>query len=253
MTGRCRVNGPRNDVRCQWYGDWQRRAGAIIAIVGAAIALSSANAARPVVQVDLALVLALDVSGSVDQDEFDLQRRGLAKAFLNPEVLAAVRRGANKRIAVTVVQWAGFGHQHVSVPWTVIGDAGSASEFAARLAGMNRRYPGGVTHLTGVISFATRLALDVPYAAQRRVIDVSGDGENNVDKEPDEARDAAVRAGVTVNGLAIVNADADLPVYYRARVIGGPGAFVVTATDYEDFPRAILLKLLREIDRQFTT
>jgi Protein of unknown function (DUF1194) len=247
------LSGLRKDARYQWLCGWQRRAGAVVAIACAAIVLSSAHAARPTANVDLALVLALDVSGSVDEDEFDLQRQGLAKAFLNPAIIAAIRSGANKRIAVTVVQWAGFGHQHVSLPWTVIGDTGSASRFAARLAVMRRRYPGGVTHLTGVMEFATRLVLAAPFVAERQVIDISGDGENNVEKEPDEARNAAVRAGVTVNGLAIVNANADLLAYYRARVIGGPGAFVVSATDYDDFPRAILLKLLREIDRQFTT
>lgn len=247
------MDGLRKTARCQRRGGWRFRVGAVVATACAMIIVSAAHAQRSLSDVDLVLVLALDVSGSVDEDEFDLQRQGLAKAFRHPAVIAAIRRGAKKRIAVSVVQWAGFGQQKVSLPWTMIGDAAGGSELAARLAMMRRQYPDGVTHITGVIGFATRLALAAPFNSYRRVIDVSGDGENNVDKEPDEARDAAVLAGLTVNGLAIVNADADLPAYYRARVIGGVGAFVVTATDYEDFPRAILLKLLQEIDQPATT
>jgi hypothetical protein len=198
--------------------------------------------------VDLALVLALDVSGSVDEDEFDLQKNGLALAFRHPEVIEAIRSGRSKRIAVSVVQWAGFKGQHVSVPWTIVGDTSSASGFADRITRLQRRFPEGPTHISGVIEFATRMIRAAPFAAQRHVIDVSGDGVNNVGGgEPTAERDAAVALGITINGLVILNATTNLDQYFRTNVIGGSAAFVVTADDYDDYPRAILLKLLHEI------
>ena len=228
----------------------------MVGIVSAALCLTSmisiyaqGNAAS---KVDLVLVLALDVSGSVDEDEFELQRRGLETAFRHPLVVAAIQRGRAGRIAVAAVQWAGYHNQHVAVPWSIIENSPSAARFADRLATMPRHFPDGPTHLSGIIRFATNLARKAPFQPARRVIDISGDGKNNIGDPPARARDEAIRSGMTINGLPVLNASEALEKYYRSQVIGGPGAFVISAADYEDYPRAILRKLLREIELQLT-
>jgi hypothetical protein len=200
--------------------------------------------------VDLILVLALDVSSSVDRKEFELQRRGLSTAFRHPQVIKAILRGRSRRIAVATVQWAGYRQQAVVLPWTVIANAAEALAYAERIGSMSRAYPDGATHLGGIIEAGSALALTAPFAALRRVIDISGDGVDNVGGQPRKERAAAVAAGLTINGLAIANEVSGLPDYFRDYVIGGPGAFVMTAQDYDDFPRAILQKLIREIETQ---
>jgi Protein of unknown function (DUF1194) len=199
-------------------------------------------------KVDLALVLALDVSGSVDRAEFALQRDGLAIALQHRRVIEAIARGPEGQIAVAVVQWGGLDEQSVSVPWTIISDHASAARFAQQLVRAPRRYMDGGTHISGLIRFATRFAIGAPVSAARRVIDISGDGIDNVQYSTHGARDGATRVGLTINGLAILNEDAKLDVYYKANVIGGPHAFVMTAQNYQDYAAAILRKLLREID-----
>ena len=224
----------------------------LMVVAGAAIALTSTSLnVRSTMNVDLVLVLALDVSASVDRREFDLQKNGLAEAFRHRSVLEAIQRGQNKRIAVTAVQWSGYQDQFVSIPWQVVGDASSAATFAERLSNMPRRHPDGFTHIAGAIQFSMRLVRSAPFTAGRQVIDVSGDGSNNVHPPPQAARDAAVGTGITVNGLAIVGEAVGLDEYYRANVIGGPGAFVIRALNYDDYDEAILLKLLREISFKF--
>ncbi|MFY0614632.1 MAG: DUF1194 domain-containing protein [Hyphomicrobiaceae bacterium] len=200
------------------------------------------------IKVDLALVLALDISASVDDREFNLQKLGLAAALTNPKVLDAIKFGSNKRIAVTVVQWAGYRQQFVSVPWQLIGDAENAQEFAADLSAMGRRETLGFTHIGGAIRFSAQLLEPMQLAADRRVVDISGDGTNNVSPRPQSARDNAVRSGITINGLAIANEVRDLNAYYRNTVIGGPGAFVIVAQDYSDYEKAMIQKLVREIN-----
>lgn len=224
----------------------------LAAVIGAAIVLLSTSLnVRSTMTVDLVLVLALDVSASVDRREFDLQKDGLAEAFRHPSVLDAITRGQNKRIAVTVVQWSGYRDQTVSVPWQVVADANSAEKFAQSLSGMLRRHPDGFTHIAGAIEYSMRLVRSAPFTAGRMVIDVSGDGSNNVHPPPQALRDAAVRAGMTVNGLAIVNEAVGLDDYFRKNVIGGPGAFVIRAHSFDDYAEAIRLKLLREISFKF--
>ena len=225
------------------------RSWASITVAALAILLATPDSVRSTNKVDLILVLALDVSGSVNDREYELQKTGLVRAFRHPSVIEAISQGHTKRIAVTAVQWAGFREQVISVPWTVIAGPNGAAEFADRLAAMRRRYayPLGVTHISGIIRFGTEIALAAPYAADRRVVDISGDGKNNVNESPEAARDDAVVAGLTVNGLAIINETPDLTTYYRETVIGGPGAFVITANDYDDYARSILRKLIREI------
>ncbi|MGI9478980.1 MAG: DUF1194 domain-containing protein [Hyphomicrobiaceae bacterium] len=224
----------------------------LMVVAGAAIALTSTSLnVRSTMNVDLVLVLALDVSASVDRREFDLQKNGLAKAFRHRSVLEAIQRGQNKRIAVTAVQWSGYQDQFVSIPWQIVGDASSAAAFAEHLSNMPRRLPDGFTHIAGAIQFSMRLVRTAPFSSGRQVIDVSGDGSNNVHPPPQAARDAAVAAGITVNGLAIVGEAAGLDEYYRKNVIGGPGSFVIQALNYDDYDEAILRKLLREISFKF--
>ena len=218
-----------------------------LALVGLMVALL-ALPVRANSNVDLVLVLALDVSSSVDAREFDIQKNGLVLAFRHAAVVAAIQRGRHKRIAVTAVQWAGYRQQRVMVPWMVVGTRAEAARFSDRLAGMPRAYPDGATHLSGVIRFASNLALEAPHAAVRRVIDISGDGKDNVRGSPQQARDLAVAQGVTINGLAIANETPDLFDYYRTKIIGGPSAFALAVTDYDTYPAAILRKLVREID-----
>lgn len=203
--------------------------------------------------VDLALVLGVDISSSVDKEEYALQRRGLAEALRRPEVLAAIRSGALKKIAITVVQWTDYESQVVIVPWMVISDEKSAARASRRVAEMVRFFGGHATHIAGMIQFGNWLLRTTPFAARRKVIDISGDGYDNVTDAPGRQRDAAVADGVTINGLVIENEEKDLHAYYRDFVIGGPGAFVIRTPRYEDFGDAMEKKLIREISPKYLT
>ena len=209
--------------------------------------LSLPGTGRSTTTVDLVLVLALDASHSVDDREFELQRDGLANAFRHPSVVDAIQRGRHRRIGVAVMQWAGEAEQALSVPWTAIASPSQADAFAARIAQLRRRFFDGSTHIAGAIQVANHLTQTAPFAAARRVVDISGDGINTVGNSPQGTRDAALRTGLTINGLAITNETYDLAEYYRISVIGGPNAFVIQADNYDDYARAILEKLLREI------
>ncbi|MFY0614655.1 MAG: DUF1194 domain-containing protein [Hyphomicrobiaceae bacterium] len=220
----------------------------LLGLIGVAFSGMSPQPGRATGAVDLVLVLALDVSSSVDAQEFAIQKAGLVEAFRHAAVAAAIRRGRYQRIAVTAVQWAGYDQQQIMVPWMVVGDQAAALRFATQLAAMPRAYPDGATHVSGIIAFSTKLALAAPFTVVRRVIDISGDGIDNVKGSPRQARDAAIGQGMTINGLAIANETPDLVDYYRANVIGGPSAFVLAVRDYQAYPRAILRKLVREIE-----
>jgi len=198
-------------------------------------------------EVDLQLVLAVDASGSVDQTRFELQREGYAAAFRSRQVLEAIRSGPNQAIAVTMVQWTGPALQIQVVPWTRLGDEESAAAFADAIAGTPRQLFGGGTSISGAIDYAMTLWRASPYQSTRRVIDISGDGENNRGRPASFARDEAVRAGVGINGLPILALEPELDRYYEDNVIGGPGAFVVAAQNYDTFAAAILRKLITEI------
>jgi hypothetical protein len=197
--------------------------------------------------VDLALVLAVDASGSVDRVRFELQKQGYVAAFRHPRVSAAIQSGPLQSIAVIMMQWTGPALQVVTVPWTKISDAASASAFADKIAEAPRALFGGGTSISGAIDSSMALLFDNPYRATRRVIDISGDGSNNRGRFVDQARDEAVRAGVGINGLPILALEPDLDRYFRENVIGGPGAFVIAARDFETFGEAILKKLIAEI------
>jgi hypothetical protein len=207
-------------------------------------------------QPDIAIILAVDVSRSIDYDEFQLQRRGYAEAFQNPAVITAIRGTPHGSVAVAFMEWAGADFQRVVIPWTVISDAESGQLFAEQLLREPRSFYGW-TSISGAIDYSMRMFEALPFQAQRRVIDVSGDGINNSGRPSAAARDEAVRRGIAINGLVIMN-NAPNPGYgsafqpaldefYRENVIGGPGAFVVAVDDFESFAYAILNKLIREI------
>ena len=219
------------------------RIGRNIAVI--AIALWGVPAPLSAQQVvGLELVLAVDSSGSVDNDEFELQRRGLAEAFRDPVVVAAIRSSGG--VAVSLVQWAGPDEQGVDVAWFTVTDGKSAAALADRIAATERRYY-GTTAITAMLAGAVAMLRGNRIAGLRQVIDISGDGPNNSGQDPDGVRDWAVAAGITVNGLAILNEDSTLDRYYRDHVIGGLGAFLVDARDYHAFAAAIRTKLIREI------
>lgn len=198
--------------------------------------------------VDLELFLAVDVSASVDAGEYSLQMRGIAAAFRDREMLAAIRASAPHGVAVAMMQWAGPDEQTYSVPWSVVHDEASAADFAARIEATSRPLTLGGTAIGDALIVGISLLGESGIPAERRVIDVSGDGRANQGTSPGPVRAHAASLGVTVNGLAILNEEPQLMSYYAERVIGGPGAFVMHADDYEDFGRAIRMKLIREIE-----
>jgi hypothetical protein len=196
---------------------------------------------------DLQLVLAVDASGSVSHDRFELQKQGYVAAFRHPQVLQAILSGINQSIAVTMVQWTGPALQVVAVKWALINDVGSIRAFAGEIDKAPRQLFGGGTSISGAIDTGVALINDSPYKGARRVIDISGDGANNRGRSVRQARDEAVAAKIGINGLPILTLEPDLDKYYEDNVIGGPGAFVIAAKDYESFAAAILKKLITEI------
>jgi hypothetical protein len=204
---------------------------------------------QPQMPVDLNLVLAVDASGSVDDSRFELQKQGYARAFLNPRVLQAIRNGNEQAIAVSMVQWTGPTLHVIAVPWMVVKDQRSAELLAAAIERAPRQIFGGGTSLSGAIDFSVLMLKASPYMPTRQVIDISGDGSNNIGRPPQQARDEAVKMGIRINGLPILTVEPDLDLYYKQDVIGGPGAFVIAAKSYDEFAAAILRKLVAEISQ----
>ena len=204
--------------------------------------------------VDLELVLAVDVSGSMDRDEQAIQRRGYVEAFSHPDLMNAVRSGPYGRIAVTYVEWAGPSSQSVTVPWTLIDASEAAADFAAGLAEASLSRIRG-TSISGLFMFAAPLFEANGFLGLRRAIDISGDGPNNAGMPVDAARNAVLATGIVINGLPIAVKEpgysaiggTDLVAYYRDCVIGGPGAFVIPVTAPEQLAEAIRRKLVLEI------
>ena len=238
-----------------------RRALLIARLVGVALlaaALVAPRLAAAAETVDLLLVFAADVSRSIDQEKFQLQRDGYAAAITNPRVLDAVRSGPNHRIAVCFVEWSGIGAQKLLIDWTIIQDGASAQQFAAQLAEAPRSFADR-TSISGAIEFAMAQLERAPFEAARRTIDVSGDGTNNAGRDVKLARDEVLAKGVAINGLVILsehplswnaehtNPPGGLEKYYQDNVIGGPGAFVLVAENFQSFGRAIVKKLIAEI------
>jgi hypothetical protein len=197
--------------------------------------------------VDLQLVLAVDASGSVSEERFELQKRGYVAAFRSPQLVRAISSGPARAMAVTMVQWTGPALQVQVVPWMIVNDEASMELFAVAIAAAPRQLFGGGTSISGAIDHALTLFGTGPFSGGRRVIDISGDGRNNRGRPAAEARDDAVRAGASINGLPILAIEPDLETFYRDNVIGGPGAFVIAAASFATFADAILKKLIIEI------
>jgi hypothetical protein len=212
--------------------------GLICGIVGAAIPQTP--------QTDLQLILAVDASGSVNQERFELQKQGYAAAFRNERVVRAIRAGRTASIAVTMAQWTGPSQQVIAVPWTLVNQA-TAKTFADAIEKSQRQLYGGGTSISGAIDFGVAHMPTSPYKGIKRIIDISGDGSNNRGRIVTQARDDAVRAGITINGLPILALEPDLDKYYFDNVIGGPGAVNVPAANYDAFAEAIVKKLIIEI------
>ena len=212
-----------------------------------AVMLLAASPAWAQRTVALELVLAVDCSSSVDEDEFELQMRGLARAFEHPGVLGALEQTGTKGIAVALMQWSGAGQQAIAIDWQLINSSESALAFSRELDATPRFVSGGATAIGPAIEVAKLMLEQNAYLGERMVIDVSGDGRANEGGPASVPRLKANRAGITVNGLAILKDEPDLAVYYVAGVVGGPGAFLLTADDFNDFARATRRKLYFEI------
>jgi uncharacterized protein DUF1194 len=223
----------------------------LLAACGAMTISSAAPAAES--KVDLELVLAVDVSRSMDVDELSIQRDGYAAAFRHPEVISAITSGPLQSIAVTYVEWAGPQHQVTVLPWTLIDGEEAAQRFAERLGSSPPgRYTG--TSISGGLMFSAAAFDRNGFAGERRVIDVSGDGPNNRGFPVEPVRARIVQQGITINGLPLLvkapfgpfSID-NLDVYYEDCVIGGPGAFLIPVHEISQLAAAIRRKLVLEI------
>jgi hypothetical protein len=232
-----------------------RRVRLLLAVLTAIVCIGPAIAAE---QVDLLLVLASDVSRSVDAAKFKLQRDGYMAAVSNPRVIEAIKSGPHGRIAICFIEWSGVGAQKVVIDWMMIDGAKAAQDFAGQLDEAQRSFADR-TSISGGIDFAMAQLEHAPFQAARRTIDVSGDGTNNSGRDVTAARDEALAQGVTINGLVILseqplswNADhtnppGGLDAYYRNNVTGGPNSFVMVAENFNTFGQAILNKLVAEV------
>ncbi len=196
--------------------------------------------------VDLALVLAVDVSESVDGDEYELQHEGIARAFDSPSLVDAIRGGKLGAIDVLVLEWSDRDKQVVTVDWTRVSDTASASAFAAKVRA-SQRSSNGLTAIGDALVAAGAAFKRLPDQATRRVIDVSGDGMANIGPPPAQIRDLLVADGITINGLAILKTEPWLASYYDQDVIGGPGSFLMEVEDFASFVAAMQQKLMSEV------
>lgn len=196
--------------------------------------------------VDLALVLAIDCSYSVDEREYQLQMRGLGDALASTEVFDAIRKGPLQRIALCVFLWSDLDTQVVALPWRVIASTADAAATGTHLAAARRTAKLGGTAISAALLYGGAL-MELAPPATRRVIDLSTDGRNNMGRPAYRARDEVVARGITINGLAIANEWPTLDVYLEKQVAGGPSNFVIKADSYDDFGAAMQRKLIREI------
>lgn len=227
------------------------------ALLGLVLTLSppAVRAAEPV---DLLLVLAADVSRSVTEPKFKLQREGAAAAITHPDVVKAITSGPNRRIAICFLEWATAGQQNVVIDWTVIDDGEAARSFGDKLVELPRSFAGS-TSISNAIDFSVTQLERAPFRTERRVIDISGDGNNNSGRSVTDARDDALAKSITINALVILtplsesfrpehtNPPGGLEKYFQDNVIGGFGAFTVVAETHEAFGRALTKKLIAEI------
>ncbi|MEA2877027.1 MAG: hypothetical protein QOF14_2223 [Hyphomicrobiales bacterium] len=227
-----------------------------LALLASLFALS--GVARAAEQVDLLLVLASDVSRSVDTRKFQLQREGYAAALSNPRVVEAIRSGPHGKIAICFVEWSGATSQKLVIDWTIVSDAASARRIGDQMLELPRSFADR-TSISAGLEFSMSLLERAPFEATRRTIDVSGDGTNNSGRDINSVRDEVLAKGVTINGLVILsetplpwnpehtNPPGGLDGYYRNNVIGGAGAFVMVADSHNSFGQAIVKKMIAEI------
>lgn len=229
----------------------------LIAMVFAAV-LALSTPLRAAEQVDLLLVLASDVSRSVDTRKFELQRQGYAAALSNPRVIEAIKSGPHGRIAICFLEWSGATSQKIVIDWTIVSDMASARRIGDQMLELPRSFADR-TSISAGLEFSMNILEQAPFTATRRTIDVSGDGTNNSGRDVATVRDEVLAKGVTINGLVIfsesplpwnpehTNPPGGLDNYYRNNVIGGPGAFVMAAENHNSFGQAIVKKLIAEI------
>ncbi|MFN4282985.1 MAG: DUF1194 domain-containing protein [Alphaproteobacteria bacterium] len=230
------------------------------AALAPAVSFDAPRAQAAPLPVDLELVLAVDVSGSVDAIEARLQREGYISAMTSDTVMKAIKSGPMRRIAVTYIEWAGEQYQQTVMPWTLIESLEDAQAFMGKVADspyVAIRW----TSISAAIDYSVRMFAESPFEGTRRVLDISGDGKNNHGRELAAARADAMKAGIVINGLPILSSragamdsmprgwpsDPDLDKYYQTEVIGGPGAFMVPAESFDTFADAVKSKLMREI------
>ena len=221
--------------------------------------LFACSSAPRAADADLQVILAADVSRSIDDAEFDLQRKGYASALTDPRVLAAIHGRANGALGLCFIEWSGEEDQQVVIDWTEIRDEEDAASVASAILAAPRSFMGR-TSISAAIDFAMTRFATAKWQAARRVIDISGDGTNNSGRPVTEARDQAIARGASINGLAIINdrpnlgysahtqPPGGLPLYYRQNVIGGPNAFLIVVEDFNSFADAMANKLAKEID-----
>jgi len=229
---------------------------AILAL-SAMLAVTSAPV-RAAEQVDLLLVLASDVSRSVDTRKFQLQREGYAAALSNPRVIEAIKSGPHGRIAICFIEWSGATSQKVVIDWTIVSDMASARKIGDQMLELPRSFADR-TSISAGLEYAMNQLEQAPFQATRRTIDVSGDGTNNSGRDIASVRDEVLAKGVTINGLVILsdtplpwnpehtNPPGGLDEYYRRNVTGGPGSFVMVAENHNSFGQAIVKKMIAEI------
>jgi Protein of unknown function (DUF1194) len=230
----------------------------LVAFAGAARAPAEQAPGPKTPGVDLEIVLAADVSRSIDDREFALQRKGYAAALTDPRVLGAIAAAQHRAIGLCFVEWSGEDEQHVVVDWSAIRDEEDGASVATAILAAPRSFTGR-TSISAAIDFAMTRFANAKWPVARRIIDISGDGTSNAGRPIVEARDAAIAAGATINGLALINDDPDfgysphthppggLPQYYRRNVIGGPDAFLIVVENFGSFADAMAKKLAREI------
>ena len=201
-------------------------------------------------EVDVALVLAVDVSGSIDYEEAELQRKGIVDAFMSREVIQAIQSGSLGRIGVSVVYFSSADYGVLSVPvnWMDVQDQASATTFVKALVAARRPSARG-TSISDALALSLRMLETGPYHSVKQVIDVSGDGVNNAGRPVQEVREEILAKGITINGLPILDYSTpqDLDKYFEGCVIGGPASFVIPAKGFVDFARAMRRKLVLEI------
>jgi len=216
----------------------------LISLAIISITLSSHQiTAKQKTSVDLALILAVDCSHSVSNQEFELQMKGLARAFSNPDIISAI---SDMTIAIMLVQWSGSDNQVISVPWTIIGNEITTYRLSQKIARTPRQAL-GKTSISAVIDFAIVQFANSVFQTSRQVIDISADGVNNDGIGTKAARQRAKAVGITINGLTILKDVRNLDSYFRQFITTGPGNFVIKADNYDDYGTAIKHKLLREI------